>query len=256
MKTKKISLLVLLCIMALSLASCSLGDTINSMRTSKSKEVLTVKNAVLPELSTNVTIGAAVDDFLSSPKWQFFTSDKGEKVVQCDGKASYSGKNVNVTLQFLLGNNDAVSINSLSINDVDQTGLIAEGFYEKIYEDYAKKHNVVLATATPEATAVPTATPAAASGASTAGYIIPDSDKRAISADEIKNLSKQDLEIARNEIYARHGRQFKTQYLQEHFNSCAWYSINPNYNYDNEDSMVSSLELQNILTIKSVESSK
>ena len=57
----------------------------------------------------------------------------------------------------------------------------------------------------------------------TEGMIIPDSDSRKLTEDDLEGLSKKELRIARNEIYARHGRQFKDKELQAHFNSLYWY---------------------------------
>lgn len=54
-------------------------------------------------------------------------------------------------------------------------------------------------------------------------YIIPDSDTRKITKKDLKGLSKDELRIARNEIYARHGRRFDDEELQEYFDSCSWY---------------------------------
>lgn len=40
---------------------------------------------------------------------------------------------------------------------------------------------------------------------------------------QLKGLSDNVLWIGRNEIYARHGRQFDNWYLQQYFNRCTWY---------------------------------
>ncbi len=42
-------------------------------------------------------------------------------------------------------------------------------------------------------------------------FIIPDSNMRYLTEDDLRGLSKDQLEIARNEIYARHGYQFQQQ---------------------------------------------
>lgn len=39
----------------------------------------------------------------------------------------------------------------------------------------------------------------------------------------LEGLSDNTLWIAKNEIYARHGRQFSNSYLQQYFNRCTWY---------------------------------
>lgn len=46
-------------------------------------------------------------------------------------------------------------------------------------------------------------------------YIIPDSSTRLLTAADLNGLSKNELRLARNEIFARYGRRFKDQELQE-----------------------------------------
>ena len=60
---------------------------------------------------------------------------------------------------------------------------------------------------------------------------------------------KYQLELARNEIYARHGRKFTNPTLQNYFNSQAWYTgtIEPE---DFTDDMLSDVEKSNIQFIK------
>ena len=54
-------------------------------------------------------------------------------------------------------------------------------------------------------------------------YILYYSDRRYISASEISWLSLQELNYARNEIYARHGRLFQSQELTDYFEQKNWY---------------------------------
>lgn len=54
-------------------------------------------------------------------------------------------------------------------------------------------------------------------------YVLPESNIRYYTEDELRGLSKQQLAYARNEIYARHGRRFKDQSLQSYFDSKSWY---------------------------------
>lgn len=54
-------------------------------------------------------------------------------------------------------------------------------------------------------------------------YVLPESDVRVYSADELEALTEQERYIAINEIYARHGRSFSDQELQDYFDSCSWY---------------------------------
>ena len=55
-------------------------------------------------------------------------------------------------------------------------------------------------------------------------YIIPDSGSRYLSRSELEGYSTYDLYLARNEIFARYGRLFNNQDLQNYFWSQAWYN--------------------------------
>ena len=54
--------------------------------------------------------------------------------------------------------------------------------------------------------------------------IFPDSDSRRLTEGELSVLSQDVLRIAKNEIYARHGRMFASEDLQLYFGSKSWYS--------------------------------
>lgn len=57
----------------------------------------------------------------------------------------------------------------------------------------------------------------------TADYIIPDSGTKLLTDADIQGLNAQELNYAKNEIYARHGRMFDSKELQDYFNSKSWY---------------------------------
>lgn len=75
-------------------------------------------------------------------------------------------------------------------------------------------------------------------------YIFPESHFQYLKKWELEGLSKEELKIARNEIYARHGRMFQDDSLQAYFNSCSWYtpSIAPE---DFKESMLNEVEIAN-----------
>lgn len=83
-------------------------------------------------------------------------------------------------------------------------------------------------------------------------YIIPDSSSRYLSLTDLRGLSKDQLRLARNEIYARHGRKFQSQELQDYFNAKSWYrgTIEPD---QFNEKMLNSYEKENIKLIKSME---
>lgn len=84
------------------------------------------------------------------------------------------------------------------------------------------------------------------------GYIFYDSDTRYLTFDDIRILSPWEIKLARNEIFARHGRLFNTPSLQDYFNSCSWYNgyISPK---DFDDNCLNEVELYNIKLIKQYE---
>jgi hypothetical protein len=54
-------------------------------------------------------------------------------------------------------------------------------------------------------------------------FIFSDSDRRLLTRAELDRLSRAELRIARNEIYARRGRYFDSEDLKQHFGAFPWY---------------------------------
>lgn len=54
-------------------------------------------------------------------------------------------------------------------------------------------------------------------------YILPHVDTEYLTEADIMNWDADYLRLARNEIYARHGRQFDDEGLKSYFESCNWY---------------------------------
>lgn len=86
-------------------------------------------------------------------------------------------------------------------------------------------------------------------------YILPESDSRYISENELDGMTFEKLRLARNEIFARHGRKFKDAQLQEYFDAKSWYS--PQYESDsfdeNMEQILNQYELKNADVIKARE---
>lgn len=89
-------------------------------------------------------------------------------------------------------------------------------------------------------------------GEEEAEYILPESASRLLTEADLGNLTQEDLRIARNEIYARHGRKFLDEGLQEYFNGKSWYNgtIEPD---DFKEDMLSEIERTNEDTIVNYE---
>ena len=71
--------------------------------------------------------------------------------------------------------------------------------------------------------AEPAEEPAAEEPVAWDGYVLSDSSTRLYTTSELEELSNWELFIARNEIYARHGRLFKSELLNNYFEGCDWY---------------------------------
>jgi YARHG domain len=74
-------------------------------------------------------------------------------------------------------------------------------------------------------------------------------ENKAISASMLQGLSLYELRLLRNEIYARHGRQFQAQWLQQYFWSQPWYQPDENF----KDEELSGPDKQNVETIVAYE---
>ena len=64
----------------------------------------------------------------------------------------------------------------------------------------------------------------------------PDAQKSRFDADpkltplDVVRFATQEIPFLRNEVFARHGRAFKTPKYVEHFTKTSWYKVDPNYN--------------------------
>ena len=79
------------------------------------------------------------------------------------------------------------------------------------------------------------------------GYILPDSDKRTYTREELSSLDDYSIQMAINELYARRGRKFSTPEIQEYFNGKSWYkgTISPEEFDETEDSVFNEYEIKN-----------
>ena len=57
----------------------------------------------------------------------------------------------------------------------------------------------------------------------TAEYIFPTSNSEYLTEADLAGLTKSEIQMAINEIYARHNRKFVLKEVQDHFNSKSWY---------------------------------
>ncbi len=107
-----------------------------------------------------------------------------------------------------------------------------------------------------EATATPTvAAPEESKDISGKDYIFPDSDSRYLTDEDLAGYSSDQLELAKNEIYARHGRKFVTQRIADYFNSKSWYkgTEDPETFDNNQGDIFNEYEVANISKIADTE---
>lgn len=75
-------------------------------------------------------------------------------------------------------------------------------------------------------------------------FILPDSNIRVLSRFDLQGLTAEQCRLARNELYARHGRIFDDPNLQSYFQSKSWYyGTIPAANFS--ESMLNDIEIQN-----------
>jgi len=96
---------------------------------------------------------------------------------------------------------------------------------------------------------VPNQTTSQSSTVSKTHGTYPQGTDKLLTASDISNLSKSQLKIMRNEIFARHGYIFKTTDMQQYFSSQTWYKPM----YDDVDNALTNIEKNNAALIKKYE---
>jgi len=70
-----------------------------------------------------------------------------------------------------------------------------------------------------------------------------------LTVEQLKDLSRRDLRLLRNIIYARHGRQFRSELLRAYFEATDWYKADAAYT----DARLTGVDNRNIKLIRSIE---
>ena len=83
-------------------------------------------------------------------------------------------------------------------------------------------------------------------------YVLPDSDSKELTAEDLKGLSEEELVVARNEIYARHGYVFKDKELGAYFYTKSWYRPTTS-GAEFDHGRLSQLETKNVQLIQKAE---
>ena len=86
-------------------------------------------------------------------------------------------------------------------------------------------------------------------------YVLPDSSTKYLTEEDLQGLTAEELRIARNEIMARHGRQFNDPALAAYFESKDWYNgtVDPETFDSQVGEILNEYEMQNVELIQSME---
>lgn len=192
----------------------------------------------------DITYGEAFESFFDKTKWKYFKSENEEDIVEFSGECTYQEAKVTATLQFILSYAEGTfETGYFGMNGVPQNGLMTFAIISKVFEEYSSPNESHELTRISENTVGAVTSEAAEAvedeallgyfaendweteenSSDTSEFIISDSNTRRLTDEEIFTLSSDELRIATNEIYARHGRKFKDASLQEYFNSKSWY---------------------------------
>lgn len=87
----------------------------------------------------------------------------------------------------------------------------------------SSKHIAVSRPTNPTTAATSATGAASATGAVSADYILPNSASKQLTKSDLTGLNRETLNLALNEIYARHGRKFTDTAISDYFNGKSWY---------------------------------
>lgn len=116
----------------------------------KDKFIQTVKNAH-PESFSGCTYGKAFDEFFTSPQWDYFESTNGQDVVEFTGECMYAGSPTKARMQFTVSSSSVVTTGALYYNNAPQTTKIITESLNRIFEQYAKAHDIAYTLSSAEA---------------------------------------------------------------------------------------------------------
>lgn len=79
-------------------------------------------------------------------------------------------------------------------------------------------------------------------------FFFPHSNTSYIKKDDLKGFTQEEVQLARNEIYARRGRKFTNEKIKKYFSDKSWYSpqIEPDDFDARQDSIFNQYEKKNI----------
>lgn len=196
------------------------------------------------------------------------SNQSGTKVCEAEVKGEVAGNASQFLFTDSWGNtasgsmtfdNGTLYVNISTIQQVD--GLSISPEVEGImYRERTVNEEPAEPTPLPEPAAEPTTAPVdqTETPAQPGDYYFPESNSRVLTDEELSRYSSEELELAKNEIYARHGRIFVTERISEYFNSKSWYqgTIDPETFDAQQGSIFNEFEVANIDKIAEWEQKK
>ena len=202
----------------LSNLQSQLDSLLKNMKSNNDKEIQNLKNDIA-EMDLD-------DDFITDNQKKSL-SDYNSKVDQQIKEEDYSGAVATLQEWKRTAGDVEKSIASKKAESESIAESEAEVRRKAASESEAKAQSEAVARAESERKASESSSSSnsgsSSSSSKSGDYILPDSSSRYLKASDVKNLSSYQLMIARNEIYARHGRKFNDASLQQYFNSKSWY---------------------------------
>lgn len=186
--------------------SPALSDDENTQAIADSEKYInSVKNSKCPYFDATYT--ELFEGYFTSLRWSAYLNDDNEIIVYFSGEYPTTTVDKGISMEFVL-NKDASqnSLNKLIINETEQDSILYPEDYKDLWADmYDRLNKKDMYDGDSD-------------------YILPYSNSEYLTESDLYGLTERELKIARNEIYARHGRQFLDEDLQAYFNSKSWYN--------------------------------
>lgn len=239
------------------------------------------------EIDPSITLGQALDTYkyFTKTEWEEFTTDRGKEVVEFKGY--YFENDIVVRIQFLINKDWAKDKNgnsfkfgfqgykfkwekdsdSKSFNSNDLLSNLLEEAFKEVFGEGAGSDNVITRIYKNKKLYFPNLqlkekssiknkkhTPKNIEETTTKNDNVfdlpPNASQHILTDEDLNKLSKQELQIMRNEIFARHGYIFrKGGKMDTFFRKQEWYQPK----YKNVNHLLSEIEKENIKNIRKFE---
>ena len=226
------------------------------------------------------TVQEAFDSFFTDPSWKhtegedgkvqsvIFTGtcllDKNEEtavvtfVFDKDDWSQFHVESIEIGTDSIVTQDDLDAFLDVIYGRKDEAALTGLVDTDLVNEAAQAATEAATEAETDEGEEAETETPEAAESNTTAqqedSYLLPESNSRYYDYDELLGMSVDDLNLAIDEIYARHGRMFKDDAVQAYFDRQSWYT--PKYEPDQldavSDSLLNDYEKENVATLAQV----